>query len=867
VKTKKEAFLKKGAYSAKWATNCGAALLTVIFVTTIISLIVGSLLKWGIQDQKINTRHFVLLEARNAAEAMTEISAGVLSYRWESQTSVPEDDLENNPLDDEPAIKTELDKYFPSSRFDIDVKGGSVTQGRFYIHPDDPAHADDPHKGKLVTVQSVTILAKAAVDDPLLSDPMTAYARQTLQVRDAPLFSHAVFYNMDLEFHPGPQMVMNGPVHANGDVWVQAVNQLTFTSNLTATNDFRYGYMLNDGNSNQVTQNGAVLINNGEGDLSSPYRGSGNKTNIASYWDSQSPSSFFTDEGYLNWADFAMNRWKGNLQDRSHEVPILNPIGYDNYVRDDPSTPGILDDDLNFAYALIEPNITDPTGTSGLMNPVHKGNGEEEKFAFKAGLIIKVHYSEDGSTTSDGGTLPADSIQLRERKPMPINQRVNPDDPHNPNSNWSEFWSNFDNTGSLDPETNGTLGPATDFYLSFWKIDRGDAHNLKTTNFQTSTVQAVDKQGQPVVDGSGDPVMVDVKTVQEIPLRTDVSPWWRETDFHDTFAVQPYDEYGNSGNTGNGVDTGDNGDPSDSLFDHRRGAGIDMVEINVDRFRRFIEDDDAHGLFSNWDGSVSSRFKYAPDQEFNGVLYVEFPTDTDSIPGNADYQQRPDKVVKSARVSPRDSNTELGLILTNASRIPDPAYNKVAGRDPGFTLATNSAIYVKGHYNADGDPDTGSNTESDESSVWNPNPPAALVGDAIMPLSPHFGSLGTKDRSADSTGFTEFNAAIIQGLRPTDKGGDGRISGGNHNFPRFLEDWGGIEFRYRGSMVSLFESEIATQGTNTAYYSPPIRNWGFYELFGSGVYPPGTPNVRSFRKMNFRFVTKAEYEELLDEMD
>ena len=60
--------------------------------------------------------------------------------------------------------------------------------------------------------------------------------------------------------------------------------------------------------------------------------------------------------------------------------------------------------------------------------------------------------------------------------------------------------------------------------------------------------------------------------------------------------------------------------------------------------------------------------------------------------------------------------------------------------------------------------------------------------------------------------------------------------------------------------------EIATQGTNTSYYSPPIRNWGFYELFKNGTYPPGTPNVRSFKKINFRFITQNEYQSLLDDL-
>ncbi len=859
----------------------GGALLTVIIVTTVISMIVASLLQWGVTEQRINQRHFVLLDARNAAEAAAELGAGILAYRWESQTSVPSDDLEQHPLDEEDAFLEKLPTIFPEERYKIDIAGGSVTRGPFFIHRDDPAFAHDPHKGKRVTVQSVDLLTKATVDDPLLTDDVTSYARMTLQVRDAPLFSHAVFYNMDLEFHPGPQMVMNGPVHANGDIWVQAINRLTFTSNLTATGDFRYGFMKNADQSNPVTQRGRVYINNGVGGNASPYRGSGWRGNITNYWDSHSPTSYFEAEGYTNWADFAMNRWHGNLQDRSHEVPSLNPIGYKDYVRDNPDTPAV-DDDLNYAYALIEPNITDPTYGSGLKNPVHKEEGEKEKFSFKAGLIVKVHYSEDGVTSSTGESL-NNAIRLHERRETPAADRARSDDPLDPNSTRN----NFDGNYSGRPQASSlseALGGATNFYVTFHKMDRVDPHNLQTTNFTTTEVQAVDPAGNPVFNEDGSPKRVEIETVREIPLRPSLTDDAQRADFHDMFAVHQYRTFpdppgnngngnGNNGNGNNGngnnpftEDTGDPGDPMTSMFDHRRGTGVDLVEINIGKFKEHIEDNGMRGILSAGNASVPREERYVPNEDFNGVLYVQMPTATDSIPGHGDYQPRPDGIVKSARQSPRDPDVELGVILTNASRIPDPDYNKASGRDPGFTLATNTPLYVKGHFNADGKSGTGSNTEADGADVWNPNPPAALVADAIMPLSTGFGFRATRERSADASGFTEFNAAMIQGLRPTNKNGDGSSSGGNHNFPRFLEYWGGVEFRYRGSMVALFESEIATQGTDTAYYHPPIRNWGFYELFQNGVYPPGTPNVRSFKKMNFRFITKAEYDEALEDL-
>ena len=86
-----------------------------------------------------------------------------------------------------------------------------------------------------------------------------------------------------------------------------------------------------------------------------------------------------------------------------------------------------------------------------------------------------------------------------------------------------------------------------------------------------------------------------------------------------------------------------------------------------------------------------------------------------------------------------------------------------------------------------------------------------------------------------------------------------------HNFPRFLESWSGVEFRYRGSLVALFQSEVnwkhMIDGQN--WYSPPRRNWGFSSIFADGEFPPGTPMVRDFRRKHFRFITATEYATLV----
>jgi hypothetical protein len=73
-------------------------------------------------------------------------------------------------------------------------------------------------------------------------------------------------------------------------------------------------------------------------------------------------------------------------------------------------------------------------------------------------------------------------------------------------------------------------------------------------------------------------------------------------------------------------------------------------------------------------------------------------------------------------------------------------------------------------------------------------------------------------------------------------GGNGQLE----NDIRFLEDWNGQAFTYRGSIVNLWHSQQATGqwvccgsgGGN--YYTAPTLNWSYDALFNTTP-PPGTP--------------------------
>ncbi len=132
--------------------------------------------------------------------------------------------------------------------------------------------------------------------------------------------------------------------------------------------------------------------------------------------------------------------------------------------------------------------------------------------------------------------------------------------------------------------------------------------------------------------------------------------------------------------------------------------------------------------------------------------------------------------------------------------------------------------------------------------------PAEYPGETNAPASP----------SAREAVDTWYRLGIISGKglgfpRAGYAGGndhtDFGTDGGAHNFIRYIENWGGAELRYRGSLISFYTSRQAT-GTYKCcdiVYSPPERHYAFDTDFSNpSLLPPQTPMFRDLNTLKFR---------------
>ncbi|HHI02044.1 MAG TPA: hypothetical protein ENL22_00815 [candidate division Zixibacteria bacterium] len=171
-----------------------------------------------------------------------------------------------------------------------------------------------------------------------------------------------------------------------------------------------------------------------------------------------------------------------------------------------------------------------------------------------------------------------------------------------------------------------------------------------------------------------------------------------------------------------------------------------------------------------------------------------------------------------------DSRTSFdGSRLTNASDLGS-----------GLTVVSENPLYVQGDYNTVN------------------KKPAALMGDAITFLSNSWddskSSQGIDNRIASNT---TVNASIMTGNTNTTSS---NYNGGLENLPRFLENWSGRDFVFKGSLVNLWNSQQAVgPWSYGSYYKAPNRIWSYdTDLDNPANHPPETPTVQVFQRTGWK---------------
>jgi len=158
--------------------------------------------------------------------------------------------------------------------------------------------------GLKALVKSYTVSATGTSQ----SDNSSINLVQEFECAMIPLFQFAVFYGNDLEIAPGPDMTLIGRVHSNGNLWLQAGNNLYMDSYVTCSGNLLHG------------RKGAGSVSNGDVYV---------KDTDGNYQNMQNSDGSFLESTDAGWYDSASTRWGGRVQDAAFgqgelHLPLTN---------------------------------------------------------------------------------------------------------------------------------------------------------------------------------------------------------------------------------------------------------------------------------------------------------------------------------------------------------------------------------------------------------------------------------------------------------------------------------------------------------------------------------------------------------------
>ena len=792
----------------------GSALIIVVILCAFTLILIGSYLNSLSNHSKISYRSTLQNEGRNAAEGVAEYAVAELHRRSQANPSFGAG-ANPDPLSGFTLTEANLAFIAPQNGNNHVVASSIAFRNSVLsnapaapqaIDPEDPVNAQDPSIDQTpLSIRSMNIFAKAAVLDPQTNRPITSYVSTNVQIRDQTWFNYAIFYNMDMEFHAGPNFTVYGPVHTNATAYMTAGDgsKLQFFSTLTAVGKL-YRYDKYTGNTTGG-HGGTVECNSKSGMLAA---------NMYSM-----PTD--RDSRYANFHDYATSRWKSFVQDVSFSVTKFNPPGMREYVPENFATTSTTEM-RNNGYLMIEPqlsNVTTHVDPYTLINDYgYKGlDSENLKFSALSGFIIQV------KPPASIGAAP--QWRLISYQPTDTTKRLS-----------------ADNLPARDTTTG----------LPIIAVVIDPFNDKDDVDFPAPSTEAVIKRSLKTA-------LLDA--IVSIPYRdagTTAAVWGNGTSALTSFtpaspatATAHYPVYDRREGHTYSTAGGDVAVPM-------RGA-VNVLKIDFVKLNALLND-----TTGKWFAPYgSTTLVYSPALRYTGVVYVQFPLaaiNSARFPSPVGSTADGDMIRPAQGADPTLAAKPPGyaVLVANAGAVPQLS----TGFDvpDGFTIATNGLAYIWGHFNADGSSSTGSSTLPDSSAER----PALIAADAVTVLSANsafsFSTMATAKAAAPN--FTEVSAAILTGLIPTQPGTDLIWSGGVHNLVRLLEDWNS-NYRFRGSLGVIYESEVAKgryhEGHNGYFYDPPTRDMGYHQYLSQGRFPPATPIKRTVRRMNLEDITAAQY--------
>ncbi len=220
----------------------GHTLLIVLLFVTVSFLVLAASLDWCMTNARLTDRSNQYFSTAAAAEAATEKVLASIARDYTAQgeslvwTSLG---LYRNQIPN-PVENPEWRKFVFSN-----LKGQEdATYVDRLVAASSYAPLASKYKGLYGLAATYRIASSARMLDT--TPPLVVGVRQDIELSSIPVFQFAIFYNMDMEINPGPNMNITGRVHGNANINLQPQSTLTFLSDITAAGNIIQNKHTND---------------------------------------------------------------------------------------------------------------------------------------------------------------------------------------------------------------------------------------------------------------------------------------------------------------------------------------------------------------------------------------------------------------------------------------------------------------------------------------------------------------------------------------------------------------------------------------------------------------------------------------------
>lgn len=239
------------------ARQRGSTLAVVLVLSAVTLLVLTSALSWVSTNTTLAQRNNEYFRTTAVAEAATEkvIARITADYKRGGDRYVIDNAGTYAGLVPTAADSAALGAY----RFN----DGQGNYGKIYVQNIAPTEfklLSSQYSGLRGYATPFRIIANAQQMDTLFQ--ITTAVRQDIDVTTIPLFQFAIFYNLDLEIHPGANMEVGGRVHGNENIYLQPGANLTFREDVTAAGTIINGKKPGDPSS----RSGGTITFNGQRD-------------------------------------------------------------------------------------------------------------------------------------------------------------------------------------------------------------------------------------------------------------------------------------------------------------------------------------------------------------------------------------------------------------------------------------------------------------------------------------------------------------------------------------------------------------------------------------------------------------------------